>query len=158
MTAIAVAATVTTGRRQLVNVRQQTLLVAKWRMLWVLTLFTVIALCALGRIGVLGAFEPVRVGTSMADALLPPRGEIVDRNGVPLARAFSAYALWYNPKALGEDGAPLVKSPQEVASALLRIFPDMDEADLVARLAAGKPGYLRRPHPARGCEQDPCNR
>jgi cell division protein FtsI (penicillin-binding protein 3) len=144
MTSVAVATTVTTGRRQLVNVRQRTLLVAKWRMLWVLTLFAVIALCALARIGVLGAFEPVRVGTSMADALLPPRGEIVDRNGVPLARAFSAYALWYNPKALGEGSAPLVKSPQDVASALVRIFPDMDRADLVERLAAGKPGYLRR--------------
>ena len=45
--------------------------------------------------------------TSLADALLPPRGEITDRNGVPLARAFPAYALWFNPKALGEDGDPL---------------------------------------------------
>ncbi|MFA7601874.1 MAG: penicillin-binding protein 2 [Novosphingobium sp.] len=143
MTAVAVATTVTAGRRQLVNVRQRSLLVAKWRMLWVLTVFAVIALCALIRIGLLGAFEPVRAGHGMADALLPHRGEIVDRNGVPLARAFTAYALWYNPKALGA-GSPLVKSPQEVAAALVRIFPDMDQQAIAARLAAGQPGYLRR--------------
>jgi cell division protein FtsI (penicillin-binding protein 3) len=143
MTALAVAATVTTGRRQLVNVRQRSLLVAKWRVLWVLTLFAVIAICALLRIGFLGMFEPSRAGTSIIDALLPDRGEIVDRNGAPLARAFNAYALWFNPKALG-DGPALVKSPAEVAAALLRVFPDMDPADLTSRLKAGKPGYLRR--------------
>ena len=80
MTALALATTVTTGRRQLVNVRQRSLLVAKWRMLWVLTLFGVIAVCALIRIGLLGVFEPGRGPTSMADALLPDRGEIVDRD------------------------------------------------------------------------------
>jgi cell division protein FtsI (penicillin-binding protein 3) len=142
MTALAVAATVTTGRRQLVNVRQRSLLVAKWRVLWVLTLFAVIAVCALLRIAFLGVLEPSRA-SSMIDGLLPERGEIVDRNGAPLARAFNAYALWYNPKALG-DGPALVKSPAEVAAALVHIFPDMDEADLTRRLAAGKPGYLRR--------------
>lgn len=144
MTAITVATTITTGRRQLVNVRQRTLVLAKWRMLWVLTLFAVIALCALVRIGFLGVFEPVRGSSSMIDALLPPRGEIVDRNGVPLARAFNAYALWYNPKAMGEGAAPLVKTPQEVAAALVRIFPDMDAKKLAERLASGEPGYLRR--------------
>lgn len=144
MTAIAVATTVTTSRRQIVNVRQRSLLVAKWRMLWVLTLFGVIAFCALIRIGQLGVFEPSRAATTIADALLPDRGEIVDRNGVPLARAFNAYALWFNPKALGEGGSPLVKSPREVAAALVRVFPDMNEAELAARLASDKPGYLRR--------------
>ena len=144
MTAITVATTITTGRRQLVNVRHRTLLVAKWRMLWVLTLFAVIALCALARIAFLGVFEPARSVSSMADALLPDRGEIVDRNGVPLARAFNADALWYNPKALGEGGSPLVKTPREVAAALVRIFPDMDAVKLAERLAAGQPGYLRR--------------
>ncbi|MBV1689131.1 penicillin-binding protein 2 [Novosphingobium sp. G106] len=144
MTAVAVASTITTGRRQLVNVRQRSLLEAKWRMLWVLALFGLIAVCALIRIALLGVFEPGRGPVSAFDALLPDRGEIVDRNGVPLARAFNAYALWYNPKALGEGGSPLVKSPAEVAAALVRIFPDMDQAELTERLADGKPGYLRR--------------
>jgi len=91
-------------------------------------------------LGVSGEAPDLR---SMAEALLPPRGEIVDRNGIPLARAFPAYSLWFNPKALG-DGAPLVKTPAEVAAALVRIFPDENYDKLLARLAAGKPCYLRR--------------
>jgi len=62
---------------------------------------------------------------------------------VPLARAFPAYSLWYRPAALG-NGPPLVKTPLEVAIALNRIFPDMDVTETAARLASGKPGYLRR--------------
>jgi cell division protein FtsI (penicillin-binding protein 3) len=144
MTAVAVATTITTGRRQLVNVRQRSLVEAKLRMLWVLALFGFIAVCALCRIAFLGTFESSGRPQTMGDMLLPDRGEIVDRNGVPLARAFNAYALWFNPKALGEGGSPLVKSPAEIAAALVRIFPDMDQADLTRRLASGKPGYLRR--------------
>ncbi|HAL89715.1 MAG TPA: peptidoglycan glycosyltransferase, partial [Erythrobacter sp.] len=83
-------------------------------------------------------------GTSLEEALLPPRGEISDRNGVPLARAFPAYALWFNPTALGEDGAPLVRDPAVVAGKLKDIFPDLDQAAVTAQLAAGKQGYIRR--------------
>ena len=143
MNAISVSTSISHGRRQLVSVRQHSLLVAKWRVFWILAGFAFVAVCALLRIAYLGLVEPAPRSRSMAEALLPPRGEIVDRNGVPLARAFPAYALWYNPKALGE-GTPLVKSPREVAEALVRIFPDMDAAALAARLATGRPGYLRR--------------
>lgn len=144
MNAISVSTSISHGRRQLVSVRQHSLFVAKWRVFWILAGFTIVAISALLRIGFLGFVEPARPSSqSMAEALLPPRGEIVDRNGVPLARAFPAYALWYNPEAMG-GGTPLVQSPRKVAEALVRIFPDMNVADLTARLAAGKRGYLRR--------------
>ncbi len=144
MTSLTVSTVITTGRVELVNVRHRLLLTAKVRLLWVLCLFALIALVAVLRIAYLGAFEPSRARGSLADALLPSRGEIVDRNGVPLARAFPAYALWYNPKVLGENGPPLVKAPAEVAAALVRIFPDENPARLTKLLAAGKPAYLRR--------------
>lgn len=143
MTAISVSATISQGRRQLVNVRQRSLLTAKWRVLWVLALFGMIAVTALFRIAFIGLVEATPQNGSLADALTPKRGDIVDRNGVPLARAFPAYALWYNPAALG-GGTPLVKSPRQVAEALVRIFPDEDIDLLTRRLASGKPGYLRR--------------
>ncbi len=143
MTSLTVSSVITSGRVELVNVRQRLLLIAKVRLLWVLCLFALIALTSLFRIALLGLFEPSRASGSLADALLPARGEIVDRNGVPLARAFPAYALWFNPKALG-DGSPLVKSPAEVAAALVRIFPDEDLPKLTELLGAGKPAYLRR--------------
>lgn len=143
MSAIAITATVSAGRRQLASARQRTLLVAKWRVLWVMAVFATIALVALVRIALLGIVDAAPRGGDLMDALLPVRGDIVDRNGVPLARAFTAYSMWYNPAALG-GGTPLVRPPAKVAAELARIFPDMDVADLTARLAAGKPGYLRR--------------
>jgi cell division protein FtsI (penicillin-binding protein 3) len=144
MTSLTVSSVITSGRVELVNVRQRLLLIAKVRLLWVLCLFALVALTAVFRIALLGLFEPSRASRSLSDVLLPARGEIVDRNGVPLARAFPAYALWYNPQALGDSGSPLVKPPAEVAAALVAIFPDMDEAELTRQLATGRRGYLRR--------------
>ena len=143
MNAMTYSTALASGRVQLANVRQRSLLVAQVRALFVLLLFALAAVACLLRIAVLGLFDPAPRAASLAEALLPSRGEIVDRNGVPLARAFPAYALWYNPEALG-GGTPLVRSPAAVARALASIFPDADEADLRRRLAAGKSGYLRR--------------
>ena len=144
MNALTASAAISTGRVQLANVRQKSLLVAKVRVLVVLLLFVIATAACIIRIGQLGLFEPAPRSASMAEALLPPRGEIVDRNGVPLARAFPAYALWFNPEVFGESGMPLVKSPQEVADALVAIFPDLDHADVLRRLKSDKPSYLRR--------------
>jgi cell division protein FtsI (penicillin-binding protein 3) len=107
-------------------------------------IFTMVASVAIMRIAYLGVVDRNVTLTSLEDALLPPRGEITDRNGMPLARAFPAYALWYNPKALGDDGSPLVRSPEDVAAKLKMIFPEMDEIEIAERLASGRAGYLRR--------------
>ncbi|WP_240704906.1 peptidoglycan D,D-transpeptidase FtsI family protein [Croceicoccus sediminis] len=95
------------------------------------------------RVAMMGVFGGTGGFTPAGDALLPDRGMIVDRNGVPLARDFKSYALWFNPKAM-EGGEPLTRPAGEVAARLVDIFPDMDEADLERRLASGKGQYLRR--------------
>ena len=140
----AVSMAVASGRVQLVTIRQQSLTLARWRGLWIALGFAFVALLALVRIGYLGMSDDGLRGTSLEEALLPPRGEITDRNGVPLARAFPAYALWFNPDALGEDGAPLVRDPATVIGKLKAIFPDLDEKAVAAQFAAGKQGYIRR--------------
>ena len=140
----AVSMAVASGRVQLVTVRQRSLTLARWRILWIVLGFVFVALLALVRISYLGMSDQGLRGTSLEEALLPPRGEITDRNGVPLARAFPAYALWFNPKALGEGGAPLVRDPATVAAKLKAIFPDLDENAVTAQLASGKQGYIRR--------------
>ena len=144
MNALTANAAITSGRVELVTHRRQSLALARWRVLWVAVVFALVAAAALMRIFYLGLADHTSVRTSLEEALLPPRGEITDRNGVPLARAFPAYALWYNPKALGEGGTPLVKSAQEVAARLKAIFPEIDEIGMAERLASGKSGYLRR--------------
>ena len=143
MNALTYSTAITTGRVQLVTIRQRSLAVARMRVLLVAAVFLAVALIAVLRIGFLGLVDRTPHSASLAEALLPPRGEITDRNGAVLARAFPAYALWYNPDAMG-DGAPLVKSPQAVARELKAIFPEIDEIDIAERLAAGKAGYLRR--------------
>ena len=140
----AVSMALASGRVQLGNIRQESLTLARWRVLWIALGFAFVALLARVRIAYLGASDHSARGTSLEEALLPPRGEIADRNGVPLARAFPAYALWFNPTALGEDGTPLVSEPEEVAARLKAIFPDLDEKRVAAQFAAGKQGYIRR--------------
>ena len=124
MNAVAVSSIVASGRVEIANTRRQALTMAKWRLVWVAAGFAAIAVIAVLRVLYLGLVEGSPANAA-AYGMTPPRGDIVDRNGVPLARAFPAYALWYNPAALGDDGAPLVRSPNEVAIALNRIFPEM---------------------------------
>lgn len=131
-------------RVQLVTVRQVALLTAKQRVLWVAIGFVFVAALALLRLGIIGLSDRALVTTPFDEALLPPRGEIVDRNGAPLARAFPAYSLWFNPAALGEGEAPLIKSATQVAAELKAIFPDLDARKVSAQLTAGKGVYLRK--------------
>lgn len=131
-------------RVQLVTVRQVALLTAKQRVLWVAIGFLFIAALALLRVGIIGFSGTALVTTPFDEALLPPRGEIVDRNGAPLARAFPAYSLWFNPDALGEGEAALIKPAGQVARELKAIFPDLDTGKVTAQLDAGKGLYLRK--------------
>lgn len=132
------------GRLPGVTLRAQLLWGARVRLLVLVGGFALIALIALLRILSLGFGGQAPQHTSLEEALIPPRGEITDRNGAPLARAFPAYALWFEPGAMGDAGSPLVRGPAEVARALKDIFPDIDEARMTRRLASGKAGYLRR--------------
>lgn len=143
MNALTVSTAISSGRVRLVTMRRQSLTVARIRLLVVAMMFGAVALAAVMRIGFLGLADRSVVTETLSEALLPPRGEITDRNGQPLARAFPAFALWYNPAALN-GGSPLVKTPQEVARELVAIFPDMDESEVAAKLASGRAGYLRR--------------
>jgi len=139
----AIPTTVSTGRRKLVNVRQRSLLVAKLRTLWILAVFALVGLLALGRITYLGFTGVTPSHGELGDMLIPDRGDIVDRNGVPLARDFRVYSLWFNPKAMSE-GSALIHTPEQIAASLIRIFPDLDRDELLGKLRSGKPGYLRK--------------
>jgi len=131
-------------RAPLVDRRRRALFTAQVRVLLFGGAFVLLAAAALMRLTWLGVVQPAPHETTMADALLPVRAELTDRNGVTLARAFPAYALWYNPQALEDGGSPLVKSPQRVAQELAAIFPDLNADDVARQLVSGKSGYLRR--------------
>jgi len=132
------------GRLPGVTLRARLLWLARVRVLWLVAGFALIAMIALLRIASLGFAGTAPQHTSLEEALMPPRGELTDRNGTPLARAFPAYSLWFEPGAMGDNGSPLVHSSAEAARQLKAIFPDIDEARMARRLASGKSGYLRR--------------
>ena len=126
---------------------RRALLVARLRVLLIALAFILLAAAAMVRIAWIGTVEPSHNRATMAERLLPPRGEITDRNGVPLARAFPAYALWYNPAAMsegGDGGPPLVRPAAEIAGELKAIFPDLDTYEITQQLESGRAGYLRR--------------
>ena len=79
-----------TARLQLTSMRQRSVAQAKLRVLWVILGFAFLAIMAVTRIGFLGLSDTAIAATSLQDALLPDRGSITDRNGVPLARALPA--------------------------------------------------------------------
>jgi cell division protein FtsI (penicillin-binding protein 3) len=137
------ATPISTGRHRLVNIRQRALIVAKWRALWVLCGFALLAICALVRLSFLGVTGGTAQRADIGSLLMPSRGLIVDRNGTPLARDFHVYSLWFNPKAM-TDGPPLVGQPHEIALKLKAIFPDLDTRKVERQLASGQPGYLRK--------------
>jgi cell division protein FtsI (penicillin-binding protein 3) len=132
------------GRVQAVHWRTHLLATARSRLFLLIFCFLLVAAIALVRIVYLGFVGAAPSQTSLAEALLPPRGEITDRNGVPLARNFPAYALWFNPDAMEDDGTPLVREPAEVAAQLKAIFPDLDQERTTRILSSDRGGYILR--------------
>jgi len=132
------------GRGRILQLRHTMLLTARIRVLLIVATFAIVASVALLRIGYLGVAGSSPRPTSLTEALLPERGEITDRHGKSLARTFPAYALWFNPGAMEDDGSALVRDPVEIAAQLKDIFPDLDE-DRAARLLSGnRAAYIAR--------------
>ena len=71
--------------------------------------------------------------SSQVSVRLPAvRGEIIDRNGIPLARTIRAYAIWVKPeKILGDR--------RKLAQDLAAIFPDTAEEEFYAKLTSKQP-------------------
>jgi cell division protein FtsI (penicillin-binding protein 3) len=74
-------------------------------------------------------------------ALIPERGDIVDRDGQPLARTIDAWTIGLHPgKVIGDK--------LDIARALARLMPERDEAAYHAMLTSGRRFfYLRRRAP-----------
>jgi cell division protein FtsI (penicillin-binding protein 3) len=108
-----------------------------WRLLVLLAAFGVFVILLIGRLATLGLFESSRAYGATSTEYVPERGDIVDRNGVPLARSIYGYAIWVKP-------ADLLGDRKQLANQLAAIFPDTPAAEFYAKLTAAKPGYLRK--------------
>jgi len=111
--------------------------VAHGRIMLVLLIFVAITLVMAGRMiwmGVAAGAQSVRSSSPMP---VPHRADIVDRNGVPLARNIEGYAI-----AVRRDR--LLGDPRELAEKLHAIFPDEPAASFYKKMTSGGQwAYLR---------------
>jgi cell division protein FtsI (penicillin-binding protein 3) len=108
-----------------------------WRLLVLLAAFGLFVMLLIGRLATLALFESTRAYGATSTDYIPERGDIVDRNGVPLARSIYGYAVWVNPNQI-------FGNKKELAAQLATIFPDTPASEFYATLMSGKPGYLRK--------------
>ena len=118
-------------RREMQPIVQQRLMIVM-----LLLLFGVVAVTV--RIGWLTAFSGGAAYAASANSNLPPRADIVDRNGVTLARTIDAWSIAIHP-----DRA--ISAPEELAPRLQALMPERTTQDYLDILNSDRPFvYLRR--------------
>ncbi|MBL0967427.1 MAG: penicillin-binding protein 2, partial [Blastomonas sp.] len=123
-------------RVRLASKRQHLTLTAQVRLVAVLALFGLGAGAILLRLTFIGVFGEQAQAATRGALVDPGRGDIVDRNGVPLARTIDGYAIRVVPSKLIGDRKVL-------AGKLAEIFPDTSEERFLKLLSRTKPTYLR---------------
>jgi cell division protein FtsI (penicillin-binding protein 3) len=125
-------------RLRLVGQRRQLLALMHQRLMFGMLVYAgVVAIIAL-RILYLAAFGDHAGRKEELTAFIPERGDIVDRDGVPLARTIDAWTISVHPnKVIGDKLA--------LAQRLAQLMPDQTAEQYFALLRSGKPFfYLRR--------------
>ncbi|HEX6783705.1 MAG TPA: penicillin-binding protein 2, partial [Sphingomicrobium sp.] len=125
-------------RLRLVGQRRQLLAVMHQRLMFGMLVYAgIVAIIAL-RILYLAAFGDHAGRKDGVTALVPDRGDIVDRNGEPLARTIDAWTIAVHPnKVIGDKLA--------LAQRLSQLMPEQTEAQYFAMLRSSKTFfYLRR--------------
>ncbi len=125
------------ARVRTAGVRQQILLTAQQRLMILMLLFMAAFFLVAMRLLYFAAFDTGSGRGSGSTAFVPARADIVDRNGIPLARTIDGYSIRVVPSKL-LNGRPYL------ADELHRIFPDMPREELLAKISGSRPTYIRR--------------
>jgi cell division protein FtsI (penicillin-binding protein 3) len=118
--------------------RQQSMALTYHRLMLAMLVFAGVTMLIASRLIYLQLFTD-RSGTAeMMNPLIPTRGDIVDRNGMALARNIDAWSIAIHPNKLLTD-------PKELAGKLAELMPEKTEAEYLAMLTSGKSfAYLSR--------------
>ncbi len=111
--------------------------VAHRRLLMVAGLFLFAVVVIIGRLASFAILGEAQAFQGSAAEYIPERADIVDRNGVPLARTIPAYSVWIRPDKIIGD-------PVQLAKDMHAIFPELSEREIYAKLTAKKGSYLMR--------------
>ncbi|MPT47573.1 MAG: penicillin-binding protein 2 [Sphingobium sp.] len=117
--------------------RQNLTATAHQRLMMILLVILAVAAVLVLRLAWMGVSSGLQAHTSYGAGGAPPRADIVDRNGVPLARTMDGYSIAVRPSRLIGD-------PQELARKLHEIFPDTPEKSFYTKLTGKGWAYLRK--------------
>jgi cell division protein FtsI (penicillin-binding protein 3) len=125
-------------RLKLVGQRRQLLGIMHQRLMVGMLIFGAVILAIVLRLTWLGLFGDHAGRQSIASTSLPSRGDIVDRDGQPLARTIDSWTVALQPsKVIGDKKALAVE--------LSRLMPEKDPAGWLAEINSSKKFiYLRR--------------
>jgi cell division protein FtsI (penicillin-binding protein 3) len=130
-------------RLRLVGQRRQILGMMHQRLMFGLLVYAGIIAIIVLRILYLAAFGDHAGAKRGLTVLVPERGDIVDRDGVPLARTIDAWTIGLWPKKVIGDKL-------ELARQLAKLMPERDEATYFAMLRSNKNFYFLRRRAAPG--------
>lgn len=99
------------------------------RLMLVLLLFVGVTALIVLRLGYLQLATDRSGAAQLANPLIPPRADIVDRNGIPLARTIDAWAIGLHPRRIVGDRAAL-------AERLHELMPERSVAEYRTMLSA----------------------
>ena len=125
------------ARVRTAGVRQQILLTAQQRLMMLMLVFMAAFFLISMRLLFFALFDTASGHGKDAAAFIPARADIVDRNGVPLARTIDGYSIRVVP-------SKLLNNRQYLADELVKIFPDTPRAEFLAKLSGPRPTYIRR--------------
>ena len=110
---------------------QQSLALTYHRLMLVMLIFVGITFLIILRLGTLQIFSDRSLGQATGNPLVPIRADIIDRNGVPLARTIDAWSIGVHPnRLLGDVSA--------VASRLAELMPERSVDEYRRILRSGK--------------------
>jgi cell division protein FtsI (penicillin-binding protein 3) len=110
---------------------QQGISITYQRLMLVMLVFAGVTLMIVGRLLFLQVFTDRSGAGEISNPLVPPRADIVDRNGRPLAQTIDAWSIGVHPNRL-------LGNPDEVAARLAELMPQKSAAEYKAMLTSGK--------------------
>jgi cell division protein FtsI (penicillin-binding protein 3) len=114
-----------------VGTRPEGLSLVYQRLMMIMLVFAGVTLLVVGRLMFLQLFTDRSGASSIGNPLIPPRADIVDRNGVALARTIDAWSIAIHPNRL-------LSNPDELAEKLAALMPERSVDQYRAILKSGK--------------------
>jgi cell division protein FtsI (penicillin-binding protein 3) len=110
-------------------VEEQGLALTYQRLMLMMLLFVGVTFVIIARLAMLQVFTDRTGAAELANPLLPPRGDIVDRNGVALARTIDAWSIAVHPQQIIGDR-------REIAERLAVLMPERTAGQYRALLSS----------------------